>query len=267
MIIDSHEHVMLPSDIQIRKLDEAHVDKAVLFTTTPHVERARSSTLSDIEAEMQVLYRILGGSFTIQERMDQMKATITELKEAIAVAPDRFYGFGPVPLGLSDKNTSEWVEKNVVDNSFKGIGEFTPGSEAQVEQLEPVFRASEEHGRLPLWVHTFDPVTPRGITILMDLVEKYPTVPVIFGHGGGYNWMGVLAFARDHPNAYFDLSAAFAPISVRTALTEIPKKCLFSSDAPFGEPVLSRQLVEYVSPSDEVTAMALGENAERLLRI
>ena len=45
MIIDSHEHVMLPTTMQIQKLDEAEVDKAILFTTTPHIEKAKSSTL------------------------------------------------------------------------------------------------------------------------------------------------------------------------------------------------------------------------------
>ena len=33
MIIDSHEHVMLPTTMQIEKLNEAGVDKAILFTT------------------------------------------------------------------------------------------------------------------------------------------------------------------------------------------------------------------------------------------
>lgn len=34
MIVDSHQHVMLPASMQIQKMDDAGVDKAVLFTTT-----------------------------------------------------------------------------------------------------------------------------------------------------------------------------------------------------------------------------------------
>ena len=68
MIVDSHEHVMLPTTMQIQKLDEAEVDKAILFTTTPHIEKAKSSTLEDINNEMQILYKVLGGGFTPQER-------------------------------------------------------------------------------------------------------------------------------------------------------------------------------------------------------
>ncbi len=50
-------------------------------------------------------------------------------------------------------------------------------------------------------------------------------------------------------------------------LTEVPEKCLFGSDAPFGEPQLCMQLIEFVSPSLSVTELALGGNVERLLQI
>ena len=42
MIIDSHEHLILPIKMQIKKLEEAGVDKAILFTTTPHPEKANT---------------------------------------------------------------------------------------------------------------------------------------------------------------------------------------------------------------------------------
>ena len=50
MIVDSHQHVMLPTSMQIKKMDDAGVDKAILFTTTPHVERAATATLDAIGA-------------------------------------------------------------------------------------------------------------------------------------------------------------------------------------------------------------------------
>lgn len=267
MIVDSHQHVMLPTTMQIQKMDHAGVDKAVLFTTTPHVEKAATTTLDAIGAEMQVLYQLLAGGYSPEARITKMKDTILELNQAIQQAPDRFYGFGPVPLGLSDEETNEWIRDYITGNSFKGIGEFTPGSETQIMQLETVFKALADYQGLPIWVHTFNPVTLGGIRILMELCRKYPTVPVIFGHMGGSNWMDVIAFAKDNENVYLDLSAAFTPLSVQTALTEVPEKCLFGSDAPFGEPQLCRQLIEFVSPSASVTEMALGRNIEKLLQI
>ena len=267
MIVDSHQHVMLPTSMQIKKMDDAGVDKVILFATTPHVERAESATLEAIRAEMQVLYQLLSGGYSPEKRISKMKDTILELNQAIQAAPNRFCGFGPVPLGLSNLATAEWVAEHIAGNGFKGIGEFTPGSETQIEQLEPVFKALEDYHNLPIWVHTFNSVTLGGIKILMELGRKYPTVPVIFGHMGGSNWMDVIAFAKEHRRAYLDLSAAFTPLSVKTALTEVPEKCLFGSDAPFGEPQLCRQLIEFVSPSRSITELVLGGNIESLLQI
>jgi hypothetical protein len=87
---------------------------------------------------MQVLYQLLSGAFTAQERIEKIKDTILELKSAIALAPERFLGLGAVPIGLSDNETEEWVQKYVISNDFKGVGEFTPGNKIQIEQLEPV---------------------------------------------------------------------------------------------------------------------------------
>ena len=56
MIVDSHQHVMLPTTMQVKKMDDAGVDKAILFTTTPHVERAESATLAAIGAVMNRCY-------------------------------------------------------------------------------------------------------------------------------------------------------------------------------------------------------------------
>lgn len=49
------------------------------------------------------------------------------------------------------------------------------------------------------------------------------------------------------------------------AIVELPEKCLYSSDAPYGEPYLYRQLIEFVSPTREIADMVLGNNILRLL--
>ena len=50
-------------------------------------------------------------------------------------------------------------------------------------------------------------------------------------------------------------------------ISEIPKKCFFSSDAPYGDPLLNRQMIEYLSPSKKITAKILGENIMELLEL
>lgn len=263
MIIDSHEHLMLPIEMQIEKLNQAGVDKAILFSTVPHPERAKN--LAELRGEMNILYKVLDGANNKEANRERMIKNNNELALQMKKYPERFFGFGAVPLGMSEPETSSWIEENILSNEFKGIGEFTPGSDEQIRQLEVIFQAVNNFSNLPIWVHTFNPVTISGIHILMELCEKYPSVPVIFGHMGGSNWIDVIDFAKSHKYVYLDLSAAFASIATRMAISELPERCLYSSDAPYGEPYLYRQLIEFVSPSQEVANMVLGNNILQLL--
>lgn len=239
------------------------MDRAILFCTAPHPEKAQ--TLKELKNEMGILYKILAGSNTKEDNIDRMKGNIAELTAVLTQYPDKFYGFGMVPLEMSVKETGEWIETYTISNKLKGIGEFTPGSDKQVQQLEPIFQALDNFPQLPIWVHTFNPVSANGIKILMELTQKYPAVPVIFGHMGGYHWMDVIEFAKSVSNAYVDLSAVFSTLAAQIAVTELPERCLFNSDAPYGEPSLSRQLLEYVSPSDTIIRKVLGENILELI--
>ena len=265
MIVDSHEHLIFPVEDQIKRLDKAGVDKVILFTTTPHPENA--DTLEKFKREMSVLFKILAGENTLEANMERMKRDISDLMSVLKKYPEKFYGFGPVPLGLSLKDTGLWIEKHIISNGLKGLGEFTPGNDCQISQLETVFEALEKSGHiLPVWVHTFNPVALDGIKILEKLTEKYTEIPVIFGHMGGYNWIEVIDFVKNIRNAYLDLSAAFSTLAVKIAVNEVPEKCFYSSDAPYGDPFLSRKMIEYLSPSEEVENMILGENILKLLR-
>jgi len=263
MIIDSHEHIMLPTELQLKKMDAAGVDKTILFCSTPHPERAKN--LKELEAEMNALQKILAGANEKEGNLNRLKRNISEVTDVIKKYPDRFWGFGSVPLELSLEETQEWLDTQITANSLHGIGEFTPGNEQQIMQLETVLKAVLNTRICPVWVHTFHPVTSSDIRILMDFCVKYPEIPFIFGHMGGSNWMEVIHFAKEHKNVYLDLSAAFASIATKMAITELPERCLYSSDAPYGEPYLYRQLIEFVSPTQEIADLVLGNNVLRLL--
>ena len=263
MIIDSHEHVMLPTEKQLNGMDDAGVEKAVLFTTTPHPEKARN--FSEFEQEFQKLNTILSGHFTKDERCRSVKQTIAELCGVLKAHPDRFYGFGMVPFSLTNEETAAWVAENIVGNGLKGIGEISPAG-GTVKLLPPIFKAASEYERLPLWLHTFHPVTREDITEIAALCGQFPNVPVIFGHMGGVNWLDAIHLAKEHPNIYLDLSAAFTAVAPRFAMEELPERTLFSSDAPYGDSALSRRMVEHLSPSKEITERVLGGNIADLLK-
>jgi len=265
MIIDSHQHLMLPTKLQLQKMNEAGVDKAILFCSTPHPEKAKN--LEELKKEMNVLYKILSGTNSKEATRKRLVDNINDLTTVIKKYPKKFWGFGSVPLGLSTNETAKWIDQYIIQNDLKGIGEFTPGSDEQMSQLKPVFDALLQFPNCPIWVHTFNPVSLNAIKILMNLCTSFPSVPVIWGHLGGSHWMDVIEFTKCTPNAYLDLSASFSTIAAKIAITELPERCLFSSDAPYGEPLLSKQLIEFVSPSNSITKMVLGENIVKLLNL
>lgn len=264
MIIDSHEHVILPTEKQIKEMDDAGVEKTVLFSTTPHPEHAQ--TLVEFEQEFQKLSAVLSGRFSKEERCRGIRRTIAELCRVLKAHPERFYGFGTVPFSLSDEETAAWVEENIVTNGLKGIGEISPAG-GTVKLLSPIFRAAAQFNGLPVWLHTFHPVTREDLLEIAALCGQYPQVPVIFGHMGGVNWLDAIHLAKEHPNVYLDLSATYTAIAPRFAMQELPERTLFSSDAPYGDPALSRQMVERLSPGEAVTERVLGENISELLRL
>lgn len=126
MVIDSHEHIMFPVKMRLNKMDVAGVDKTILFCIAPHPEKA--GTLNELEVEMATLNKILAGSNTKEDNISRLKRNITEVVEAVETYPNRFLGFGAVPLGMEQKETAKWINAQITSNSLYGVGEFTPGS-------------------------------------------------------------------------------------------------------------------------------------------
>ncbi|UUZ82230.1 amidohydrolase family protein [Paenibacillus sp. P26] len=261
MIIDSHSHVMLPVEKQIELMNEAGIDKTILFYTSIHPEQA--TDFQGFEQEMGKLFKILGGQVSGAEAR---KTGIEEQLQSIRQYPDRFLAFGSVPTGLPDKETSAWVEQQVIGNGFKGFGEFTlaPG---QINTLEPVFKSSCEFGYLPIWVHTLHPLGLNDIRELAELAIKYPKVPVIFGHLGGLNWLDTIKITKEISNAYLDISAFYTTIALSLAMLELPERTLFSSDSPYGDPLLAKMAVERHTKDPYTRKRVLGDTIAELLKL
>ena len=264
MIIDSHAHVMEPTEQQFLLMEQAGVAKTILFVTTPHPEKAVD--LATFEEEIRLLTNILSGNCSLEERIDSIRRITQKLYVKLQEYPDKFLGFGAVPLGLAYQETCEWIEKYIIANGLRGIGEFTFAS-GSVGLMDNSFKALMDIKKIPVWVHTFHPLTLTDIRELAELAGKYPDIPVILGHMGGANWLETIKLAKNQPNLYLDLSATFTTIAPRMAVKELPERTLFSSDAPYGNPLLMRKMVEIICDDDKVREMVLGGNISRLLDI
>ena len=53
--------------------------------------------------------------------------------------------------GVELEETEKWMDTQITSNSLYGIGEFTPGSEQQIKQLEMIFQALMATKIYPVW--------------------------------------------------------------------------------------------------------------------
>ncbi|HZE38666.1 MAG TPA: amidohydrolase family protein [Stackebrandtia sp.] len=258
LIIDAHSHVHDPVHDHIALLDEAGVERTVLFGTLPHPERA--TDLDSFRREMSVLERVVGGG----PHPDGFRSAWGQLAAACAAHPDRFIGFGKVRLDLPPERIAEDIERELIGRGFVGIGELTPPP-GRAGDIEPVLRAASDHGGMPVVVHGFAPTTAADLATVAGLARRHRDVPVVISQLGGLNWLTAIELARDNANLYLDLSTANIIFAVRLAIREVPDRTMFGSDAPYGDPVLARATVERVIRPGAVRDRVLGGTLARLL--
>ena len=260
MIIDGHQHVFHDYETQRHLMMEAGIDRIVLFPTIVHPEQAR--TKAEFMGEMDKLHQLLSGQVNPVEA--RMKA-ITELVDRIAINPHRYLGFGFCPCGLTIEQTKEWIEQFIIKNHLRGIGEMTlsPGQVSSIENILIYLHDTDKD--LPIWIHTFNPLGIADIHEIIDLSEKYSRVKVILGHSGGSHWLETLERVKEKSNIYMDLSASFTVWQIKFIAQEIPERCVFSSDAPYGNPWLARQQIEYIIKDPHIRNNVLGLNTATLL--
>ncbi len=261
MVIDGHSHVMLPTERQIACMDEAGIDKTILFSTSVHPELAVDAEAFD--KEMSILDEIVTGR---RNPINARRKAMDELYDVIQANPSKFVGFGSVPTGLNYEETCAWIQDNIIPKKFVGLGEFSVPS-GQIRSLDNVFAAANEFGNLPLWIHAFCPLTLNDIKEIGALAGKHPCVPVIIGHLGGMNWRETIKLAKSLSNIYIDLSAFFTTMAVKMTIQELPERSIFGVDMPYGDMVVSRQAIERVCGSATVKELVLGGTITELLKL
>jgi uncharacterized protein len=214
---------------------------------------------------MSALDRALSGGDSSTDA-DGYDTAWRELDEALASHPDRFLGFGSVPLGRPAAEIAAAVARDVAARGLHGIGELTPPPD-RAFLVEPVLRAATDHAGLPVVVHGSAPTTAADLRTLAGLAARYPKVPLVISQLAGAHWMEAIDLARAAPNVYLELSTANLILAVRLAIRELPTRTLFGSDAPYGDPVVARTTVERATPSGEVRDRVLGGNLMELLRL
>lgn len=262
MIIDGHSHLTLPIQEHIRTMDAVGIDKTVLFSTTFHPETAKS--FAEVKSSMEFLNDLLAGKKG--SMLEARQKSVSNLVDAIAQYPDRYIGFGAVPAGLDLDRTLQYVNDVIYQNGLVGMGEFTLGS-GQISMLKNSFLASQEFNHLPIWVHAFFPLILQDIKDIAALAKAYHKTPVILGHLGGSNWLETIALVKENPNLYLDTSAFYSTFVLAAVINEVPDRCLFGVDRPFGDLQLSKEAILRFAKTPAIANAVLGENMARLLNV
>lgn len=72
---------------------------------------------------------------------------------------------------------------------------------------------------------------------------------------------------KETKNVYTDLSVAYATVALSMTIKEVPEKCLFSSDLPYGDLVVSKFAIERVCNDKIIIEQVLGGNIARILQL
>ncbi|WP_067574884.1 amidohydrolase family protein [Nocardia acidivorans] len=259
MTIDIHAHVTCDLDTRLAADEAAGIDLTVLLSTRVHPERAR--TIDEVRAEFAVLQNVIGGASADPSVFD---GPARELRAALDAHPGRVVGMAAAPLSLNEKSLLGFVDEQLRHPAMVGIGELTPAPGA-AETIEPVLQLADDHGGLAVLAHGFAPHTDADLRVYADIARRYPRVPIIIGAFGGLHAMLAVDLAREVRNLHLDLSSALQAFVLAAAVREIPDKCLFGSNTPYGVPAASLATIHSVVPDPRTLRAVLHDNAATLL--
>ena len=83
----------------------------------------------------------------------------------------------------------------------------------------------------------------------------------------GCNWIETVNLVKEIPNLYLDTSAYYSTFVLSTIINEVPDKCLFGVDRPFGDLQISKDTILRFAKTTEISDAVLGGNMARLLHI
>lgn len=259
-MIDIHAHVT--DNLQQRLAQDAELgtDITILSATRVHPERAH--TTADVRAEFAALQKVISGDSSIGS-FDNAKL---ELQQAMESAPLRTRALAAVPLWLERELMLSAVADQLQRPGYVGIGELTPAPGA-AGVIEPVIELAADHNGLPVLVHGFAPNTEADIRTYAELARRYPTVPIIIGAFGGLNAMLAVDLAGEVANVHLDLSSALQAFVVAAALREIPHKCMYGSNTPYGVPAAALATIKACSHDPSIEHRILHDNAANLFAL
>jgi predicted TIM-barrel fold metal-dependent hydrolase len=243
MIIDNHTHTgvraqgdSVPLEGLLRNMQLLGIDKAVIFTTQGFYSdtRAGNDQLADAAARYpDKLYPWA----TVDPH--EGEAAVLELRRAIR------------ELGMGGLKLHPWVQ---------GFSTTNPKMDMLMEELVSL--------GVPLIFHDGSPPFATSLQIA-NLARRYPTVPVILGHGGLRElWPDALRAAAELDNLWLGTSGVPYHGLQKMVDTLGPDRIVFGTDGGAGHPstmAYRLEVVKMLQVSEQALDAILGENMARLM--
>lgn len=129
----------------------------------------------------------------------------------------------------------------------------------------PAFAFADTHS-LPVLSHTWGNTPTCGPEEVRRVAERYPNAPLLMGHSCFGQFDEAMALARDFPNVYLELTAAYrvSGLIERMVGTVGAEKVLFGSDLPWFDQLYGIGCVVFSHITDDDRRLILRDNAVRL---
>jgi len=260
VMIDIHAHVTDNLAQRLTQDAELGVKITILSATRVHPERAH--TVAQVRAEFESLQQVISGA----PSAGSFEPARIELQHAVESAPTRTRALAAAPLCFEREHMLQIIDAQLQHPGYVGIGELTPAPGA-ANTIEPVIELCADHNGLPVLVHGFAPNTDADLRAYAHLARSHPSVPVIIGAFGGLNAMLAVDLAREINNVHLDLSSALQAFVLAAAVQEIPAKCLFGTNTPYGVPAAALATVKACTPDPATERAVRHDNAASLFAL
>ncbi|NPV81610.1 MAG: amidohydrolase family protein [Firmicutes bacterium] len=189
------------------------------------------------------------------------------MAEVVASHPERFRGYWTINPNYPQKIECD-LERFESLNGFVGF-KFHPefhNYPLTGERYKPALDYANSKG-LVILTHTWGTSPHCGPSLLRSLAERYPRVTFLMGHSGYGEWEVATSVARDFPNVYLELTAAYAIGGVIEFMVKETgsEKMIFGTDIPWFDPHYGIGCVIFSRITDEDRHNILHRNAERIL--
>lgn len=192
-----------------------------------------------------------------------------QMAEVVAKYPDRFRAYWVINPNYPERMKKE-IKNYPKQKGFVGFKFWSDYHKVPITdtRYQPALEFAEEH-QLIILMHTWGNSQYDGPALVEQVAKRYSKVIILMGHSGYGEWDRAIDIARDYPNVYLELTAAYHVNGIIEKMVQKAgsSKMLFGTDLPWLDPHYAIGCVVFAHINDEDRHNILHRNAETLLQI